>query len=101
MNNFVDANSIVFIHSDNSELIFVASCFLLSIKLDNSHQLFSFLMSQNSGPFLVSSHGHPAFNPRLSSPSLKRTGNGSLPIGNSPNTSIGSRQCDQVIQWDL
>jgi hypothetical protein len=53
-------------------------------------------MSQNSGPFLVSSHGHPSFNPRLPSssisPSLKRPGNGpmSMSIGNLPNTSIGS-----------
>jgi hypothetical protein len=51
-------------------------------------------MSQNSGPFLASSHGHPTFNPRLpssSSPSLKRPANGpmSIGIGNSPNTSIG------------
>jgi hypothetical protein len=42
-------------------------------------------MSQNSGPFLVSSHGHPGFNPSSS----KRISNGLMP-GTSPgNTSIG------------
>ncbi|CAF3195510.1 unnamed protein product [Rotaria sp. Silwood2] len=51
-------------------------------------------MSQNSGPFLVSSHGPPGFHPRLpsssSSPTLKRTSNGPLSIGNSPNTSMST-----------
>ncbi|CAF1365338.1 unnamed protein product [Adineta steineri] len=53
-------------------------------------------MSQNSGPFLVSSHGHPGFNPRpppssstASSTSSKRISNG-LMTGPSPgNTSMG------------
>ncbi|CAF4715646.1 unnamed protein product [Rotaria sp. Silwood1] len=51
-------------------------------------------MSQNSGPFLVSSHGPPGFHPRLplssSTPALKRTSNGPLSIGNPPNTSINT-----------
>lgn len=52
-------------------------------------------MSQNSGPFLASSHGHPSFNPRLPStsslpPSLKRPANGPMSIGNVSNTSVGS-----------
>lgn len=54
-------------------------------------------MSQNSGPFLASSHGHPSFNPRLPSssssssmsPSLKRPGNSPMSMNNLPNTSIG------------
>ncbi len=49
-------------------------------------------MSQNSGPFLVSSHGHPGFNPRpssSSSSSSKRISNG-LMTGSSPgSTSMG------------
>ena len=53
-------------------------------------------MSQNSGQFLVSSHGHPGFNPRpplsgaaTGSASSKRMSNGIMP-GTSPgNTSMG------------
>jgi hypothetical protein len=47
-------------------------------------------MSQNSGPFLVSSHSHPGFNPRPpSSVPSKRISNG-LMSGSSPgNTSMG------------
>lgn len=51
-------------------------------------------MSQNSGPFLVSSHGPPGFNPRLptsaSSPLLKRPTNGPMPMGNPTNTSMAA-----------
>jgi hypothetical protein len=45
-------------------------------------------MSQNSGPFLPSAHGHSSFNPRLP-PASKRISNGPMSVGNSPNTSIG------------
>lgn len=53
-------------------------------------------MSQNTGPFLVSSHGHPGFNPRPPptstlppSSSSKRMSNGFM-SGSSPgNTSLG------------
>lgn len=50
-------------------------------------------MSQNSGSFLVPSHGHASFNPRMPSssmsPSLKRPGNGPMSLGNVPNPSLG------------
>jgi hypothetical protein len=57
-------------------------------------------MSQNSGPFLVSSHGHPAFNPRAVPPpppsssstisSSKRNSNGLMSGTNAGNPSINS-----------
>ncbi|CAF3512088.1 unnamed protein product [Adineta steineri] len=48
-------------------------------------------MSQNSGPFLVSSHGHPAYNPRLpSSSSSKRIGSSPISTSHSSSTSTGS-----------
>lgn len=50
-------------------------------------------MSQNSGPFLVSSHGHPGFNPRpppsSSSSSSKRISNGLMTSSSPGNTSMG------------
>ncbi|CAF3684085.1 unnamed protein product, partial [Rotaria sp. Silwood1] len=59
-------------------------------------------MSQNSGPFLVSSHGHPGFNPRPQPPpppppppssslssSSKRISNGLIGSSSPGTTSIG------------
>jgi hypothetical protein len=47
-------------------------------------------MSQNSGPFLVSSHGHPGFNPRApSSSSSKRISNGLMTSSSPGNPPIG------------
>ena len=47
-------------------------------------------MSQNSGPFLASSHGHPGFNPRPpTSASSKRISNGLMSSPNPGNPSMG------------
>ncbi len=48
-------------------------------------------MSQNSGPFLVTSHSHPGFNPRplSSSSSSKRISNGLMTSSSPGNTSVG------------